>query len=186
MSLLRQWLVLVPLVWAGAGVAQQDPPKKDDKAKPPSNEVEIHLSDGSAIKMLILQESIAVETKFGKLTVPIAEVRKIELGIHLPPGVPEKIAAAMKKLNSDVFKERDEAINELVTLGPSAYPTLQAASKSTDPEVSQRVQMALKRIKGKFPANTLRVVVNETYYTWTHYGDTGASALVQAIHWGSW
>jgi hypothetical protein len=164
MSLLRHWLVLVPLVWAGASVAQQDAPRKDEKAKP-SNEVEIRLSDGSAIKMVILQESIAVVTKFGKLNVPISEVRKIELGIHLAEGVPEKIATSIKKLTSDVFKERDEAINDLVTLGPSAYPSLVAAAKSTDPEVSQRVQMALKRIKAKFPADSLRVVVNDRIVT---------------------
>jgi hypothetical protein len=164
MSLLRRCLVLVPLLCAGAGLAQQDPAKKEDKAKP-TNEVEITLGDGSAIRMTILQESIDVVTRFGKLSVPIAEVRRIELGIHLADGVPEKIAAAMKKLNSSVLKDRDEAVNELTALGPAAYPSLQAAAKTTDPELGQRVQLALKRIRAKHPADALRVLVSDRIIT---------------------
>jgi hypothetical protein len=87
----------------------------------------------------------------------MSEVRKVELGVHLAEGVAEKIEDAMKRLNAEAFKDRDSAVNELVALGPSAYPTLHAAAKSTDPEISQRVQMALKRIKAKFPAESLRL-----------------------------
>ena len=67
---------------------------------------------------------VEIVTKFGKLQVPMTEVRKIDLGVHLADGVEEKIQAAMKKLGSENFKEREEAVNQLVALGPGAYPSL--------------------------------------------------------------
>jgi hypothetical protein len=174
MSHLRHWLIVLPLLCVGAGVAQQDPkkekdpPKKDEKiekAKHNPNEVEVRTSEGSTIRMIMLQESVDIVTKFGPLTVPMSEVRKIELGVHIDSEVAKKIETAIKNLNSTVFKERDEAVNELIKLGPSAYPSVVASSKSTDPEISQRAQMALKRIKAKFPADSLRLIVNDRIIT---------------------
>src|SRR2546430_427795 len=159
--MVRPIAVLLLLGWAGAGVAQTTA-KKDAKS---TNEVEVKFGDGSTVRMVILQETVDIVTKFGKLTVPMTEVRKVELGIHLADGVPDKIQTAMKKLSSEIFKERDEAVNQLVEMGPAAYPTLHAASKSKDPEVSQRVQMALKRIKAKYPADSLRLVVHDRIVT---------------------
>src|SRR5438128_372837 len=156
MSCLRSLLLALPLVWAGASVAQngkEEPKKEPAKA---SNDVEVRFADGSSVRMAMLQENVEIVTKFGKLVVPLAEVRKIEIGVHLPEGVPEKIQAAMKKLNSEVFREREEAVNQLVQMGPHAYPTLHAASKSTDPEIAQRVEAAIKKIKAKYKEEALQ------------------------------
>src|SRR5262245_31111315 len=162
MSWYRLGVLVLPLVWTGASLAQTGA-KKD--AKSPTNEVEVKFGDGSAVRMVILQENIDIVTKFGKLSVPMTEVRKIDLGIHLADGVADQIQGLMKKLSSDVFKERDEAVNQLVELGPAAYPTLHAASKSKDPEVNQRVQMALKRVKAKYPPESLRLTVHDRIVT---------------------
>ena len=77
--MLRPIVVLLLLCWAGAGLAQTTP-KKDAK---PTNEVEVKFGDGSTVRMVILQETVDIVTKFGKLTVPMTEVRKVDLGIHL-------------------------------------------------------------------------------------------------------
>jgi hypothetical protein len=168
MSCFRTLLLALPLAWAGASVAQDGKDGKDEPKKEPakaSNEVEVRFADGSSVRMAILQESIDIVTKFGKLSVPMAEVRKIELGVHLPEGTLEKIQAAMKKLNSEVFREREEAVNQLVQLGPHAYPTLHAASKSTDPETAQRVEAAIKKIKAKFKEEALQLRVSDRIVT---------------------
>ena len=156
-------VIALLLLWgAGAG---QEAPKKDVKDPTKPNEVEVKFSDGSTVRVIILQENIEVVTKFGKLLVPMNEVRKIDLGIHMENGTMEKIEAAMKKLSSQVFKDRDEAVKQLIELGPVAYPTLHAASKSKDLEVSKRVEMAVKGIKAKYPADALRLTVHDRVVT---------------------
>lgn len=157
------WLLAMLLfLGTGAGLAQD---KKDVKNAGKPDEVEVKFSDGSTVRVVMLQENIEVVTKFGKLLVPMSEVRKIDLGIHMENGTMEKIEAAMKKLNSQVFKERDEAVKQLIDLGPAAYPTLHAASKSKDLEVSKRVEMAIKGLKAKYPADSLRLTVHDRVVT---------------------
>jgi hypothetical protein len=135
------------------------------KGAPKNNEVEVRFGDGSAVRMVMLQESIDVETKYGKLTVPITEIRRIELGIHLPEGVDKKIEKAIKGLASDVFKERDNAVKELIALGPHAFPAVSFAAKSSDLEVAKRAEAALKGIRQKYKADDLRTTVNDHVQT---------------------
>jgi hypothetical protein len=142
------------LVVLGAAAAPADTPKKG-AYKP--TEVEVRFGDGSKVRMLLLQENVEIVTKYGKLLVPTADIRGIDFGLHLPEGTEEKIDAALKRLGSKSFKERDAALNELVELGPHAYPALKAAAKSSELEVAQRVQVALKQIEGKIPADLLRL-----------------------------
>ena len=96
-------------------------------------------------------------TEFGKLTIPVEQVRRIDFGVHYPDGVEQKVAAALKKLNSPQFKERDAALNELVGLGPYAYPALCRSVKGAGPEVTQRIALAVQRIRAKVPEKFLKV-----------------------------
>lgn len=161
---LRCLIVLLPIVWVGPALGQKGSPPKEDKAKP-SNEVEVKFREGSTLRMLVLQENIEVITKFGKLTVPMSEVRLIDFGVHTIEGVPQKIDSAMMKLSSSTFKEREDGLNELVKLGPAAYPSLHAGSKSPDLEVSRRAEAAIKKIKSKYPADLLRLAVDDRVVT---------------------
>jgi len=136
---------------------------KKDPIKP--GEVEARFGDGSAVRMIMLQESIEIVTKFGKLSVPTAEIRHIDLGIHLPEGVDKKIDAALKRLGSEVFKDRDAAVKELIALGPHAYPALSFAAKSSDIEVVKRAETAIKGIRQKYPADQLRTTINDRIQT---------------------
>src|SRR5262249_51568619 len=117
------------------------------------------------VRMLLLQESIDVVTKFGKLSVPTSQIRGIDLGVHLPEGMEQKIEDCIRRLNSDKFKERDVALNELVEMGARAYPALHQALKTTDLETQQRVLTAIKRIKAKVPENMLRLTSNDRIIT---------------------
>jgi hypothetical protein len=146
-----------------AGGDKKPAPGKQDAGKP--NEVEVRFGDGSNVRMLLLQESIDVETKYGKLNVPTRDIRGIDLGVHLPEGAAEKIEAAIKRLSSPAFKERDQAVNELVEFGSHAYPALMQAAGTSDLEVGQRVQVALKRIRARVPADHLRTNANDRIIT---------------------
>jgi hypothetical protein len=141
------WL-LVAMVGHGA-----DPKKKTVNP----NEVEIRLADGSRVRMLILQASLEIETKYGKLVTPTADLRRIELGIRPPPGLTAKIEDAIKRLGNDSYQEREKAVKELATFGAPAYVPLYQAAKSKDAEVARRANQALEEIRKKVPENKLRV-----------------------------
>src|SRR5439155_4303281 len=79
------------LLWAGGD--KKDSAKKDDKPL----DVDVRFGDGSNVRMVLLQETIDVETKYGKLSVPTRDIRGIDLGVHLPEGAGKKIEAAIKK-----------------------------------------------------------------------------------------
>jgi hypothetical protein len=149
----RYYLVLLSLVVLALPSAQGGGQKKD-AAK--ANEVEVKFADGSTVRMVLVQESIDIVTKFGRLTVPTSSIRGIDFGVHLPEGVDKKIEECIKKLSSEKFKDRDLAVNDLIELGAYAYPSLTAAVKTADLESQQRIQTAIKKIKAKVPDNLLR------------------------------
>jgi hypothetical protein len=158
----RRWVVLVPLVWAGFGLAQ-DTAKKDG---PKPDDVEVRFADGSTVRMNILQENLEIQTKYGKLVVPVNEMRRIEFGIHLSDETVKRTEDALKQLGSEVFQTRENAAKELVALGSSAYPAVVKAAKGpNEPEVTQRLQMILKQMRAKIPAKELRLKHNDTIRT---------------------
>jgi hypothetical protein len=140
------------LLWVGSAVA-------DNKTKDPpnSNEVEIRLTDGSRVRMLILEESLLIATKYGKLTIPSRDLHRVELGIHPPAVVAQKIEEAIKRLGEKSFQERENATSDLVAVGPAAYLALHKAAKTKDPEVAQRARQVLEAIRQRVPEDKLRL-----------------------------
>src|SRR4051794_29364358 len=75
---------------------------------------EVRFGDGSIVRMTLLQETVEVQTKYGKLAIPISDIRRVEFGLHVPPDLHQQITQSIKRLGSDVYKERDGASRELV------------------------------------------------------------------------
>src|SRR6185437_10385980 len=107
--------------------------------------------------MTLLQENLEVNTRYGKLTIPLTEVRRIEFGLHVPGTVDQQIHQSIKQLGSDNFKEREGATRELFQVGHWAYPSLQRASRSTDHEVAHRAATLVRELSTRLPAEVLRV-----------------------------
>jgi hypothetical protein len=80
------------------------------KDVPRPNLAEVRFGDGSLVRMTILQDDLEVMTKYGKLTIPLREIRRIDFGLHLPEGVGQHIDQSIKHLGSETYKERDEAV----------------------------------------------------------------------------
>ena len=143
----------IAAAFLGTGVDASKPSKEEPK--PP--QVEVRFADGSTIRMTVLQESLDIQTRYGRLTVPIHEVRRLELGLHMPDGVHERIEAAIRKLGSTAFREREEATQDLIALGAYSYPAVCAAAKSADLEVAQRAAEVIKKLRERIPAEELRL-----------------------------
>ena len=136
-----------------------------DKKKSDPGEVEMTFANGSVVRMKLFEADIEVITEFGKLSVPVRKIRRIDFGQHLPEGVDKAIDGAVKNLASADFKERQDAVRDLVALGAYAYPTLLKTVRSSDAEVSKNAGDALAKIKAKVPAKDLQVAADDKIVT---------------------
>jgi hypothetical protein len=163
--------VLQPVVEAPAKDKDKDKAKDKEPVAAPKlppidpNLVEVRFADGSAVKMTMLQSSLEVVTRYGKLAVPCAEIRRIEFGLRYPDGYSKRIDEAVDNLGSTNFKQRDAATKELVTLGEYAIPAVTRATKATDPEVARRAADVLKLLMEKVPPERQKVKTQDTVTT---------------------
>ena len=129
------------------------------------NIAEVRFGDGSIVRMTLLQETIEVQTKYGKLNIPVHEVRKVEFGLHVPPDVHQQITQSIKRLASEVYKDRDVAGKDLVQVGHFAFPSLQKASRSSDTEVSYRAASLIKQISERTSPELLKLREEDVIHT---------------------
>ncbi len=146
---------VVILVPTAGGVGQND----TSASKVPTKiaEVEARLHDGSAIRAIVLQESLEIVTKYGKLTVPTNDIHWIDFGLRVPKELQKKIEANIRRLGDKSHEQREAASKELVGIGARAFPALQRAADSPDPEVARRAREAMKQLRQKIPAQELRI-----------------------------
>lgn len=148
-----------------AGHATAQAPKTPASAEPKAGEAEVVFVNGSNVKLVVLSTTIDVETPYGKLAIPFRDVRSIEFGRHLPDGADERIAAAVKALSGENFRERETAAAELAKLGALALPELQKAAASNEIELAKRAKAILAQIKDRVPPKDLRVAAHDTVVT---------------------
>jgi hypothetical protein len=161
MGLPSKWALGAAIVLVNLAPAQDS----GTKDAPRPNHAEVRFGDGSLVRVTLLQETLDVMTKYGKLSIPFEEIRRIDFGLHLPPGADAKIDASIKQLGSAAFKERDEAVRTLVYYGPMAMPFVQRAVRSPELEVAHRAAHVAKRIAEKHPPELLRLKEEDTIQT---------------------
>jgi hypothetical protein len=157
-----RWAPFVAVVWTGLGVAQTQTGKE---ATQRPCEAEVRFADGSTVRVTLLQPSVDVQTRYGKLTIPVQEIRRIDLGLHLSEATQQRIEAAVKQLGSDAYKERDQAVRQLVALGAQAVPALHQAAKSRDLEAAHRAEAALEQIRARVPEQAQQVRADDLVET---------------------
>src|SRR5262245_47312871 len=90
------WIIAAFLFLPGSVCAE--PTASRPGAAKGSNEMEVRLVDGSRIHMVIVQENLEIVTKYGTLTVPTRDIRKIEFGTRPAEGVRKRITDDIGKL----------------------------------------------------------------------------------------
>jgi hypothetical protein len=145
-----RWAPLAAALTVGLCLAQAPAPapSQADKA---AIEAEARFADGSVVRVHILQPSLEVKTRYGKLTIPVKEIRRIEFGLHLSEAARQRIADAVKELGAGAYRRRELAVRRLAGEGVPALPALLAASKSNDLEVARRAETAAVEIRTKAP-----------------------------------
>jgi LCCL domain len=129
--------------------------KPPGKAGPDPAAVEVRFTDSSTMKMSLREERIEVVTRYGKLLVPVADIRRIDFATRIPDDVVQKIEAAVANLGSPQYKLREAAQADLLALREKAYPALVRATKHKDPEVIRRAEDLLNQIRQAVPEDQL-------------------------------
>ena len=94
---------------AAVSVHGQDTSKKSPATPKSGPPVEIRMADGSSVRMNLTQPIIDIATKYGKLSIPTNEIRKIEFGFRYPDGAEEKITALREQGNTVGFLVHPQA-----------------------------------------------------------------------------
>ena len=140
-------------------------PKKTGTAALDPRAVEAHFVDGSIVKLTLHDDQVVVITTSDKKTIRLADIRKIEFALRVPDDVAKKIAAAIVRLDSDEFEQREGAGDELTAIGLPAWPALLAAATGGNAEVRTRAASILARIKTAVPEGLLEVRDEDVIYT---------------------
>jgi hypothetical protein len=118
--------------------------------------VVLRFHNGSVIQPAALLDSLEMETKLGKLSIPANEIRRIDFGFRLSEEDSKKLEQAIRDLGGARFQARDAATKTLMRMGRLAYPALLEARKSSDLETTKRVEAILKDIRLRVPPERLK------------------------------
>jgi len=66
-----KWALIVPAAWTTLSKTQGQ-----EKDAPKPQPAEVRLNDGSLVRMSILQDTVDIQTKYGKLSIPLKDVRR--------------------------------------------------------------------------------------------------------------
>jgi hypothetical protein len=181
MRLIHAVLITLAVWYLGNAASADD----GSKAPPVRIAVQVRLMDGSIVHATLPSASLTVQTRYGKLSVPFAEIQRIEFGLHVPAEIEKSIATAINDLSAASFKEREEACKAILFHGPYAYPSVLRACKSADLETATRAQSCARKIE----AAHSRLVAKETDAIVTeHFQITGrildAEMKAASVHLG--
>jgi hypothetical protein len=153
-------LIVPALCVAGmvlAAAAQEPSPTPKKKSGDGAETAEVRFADGSTVRMIPTQASVEITTRYGKLNVPIAEIRRIEFGTRYPDGVHAKIETAIANLTEKEAKVRQAAELELRGLRELAYPALKRAAVSSDVDRALQATILVKWMDTNIGAEKLKV-----------------------------
>lgn len=147
------------------GFSGASPVAQTSAARPTPTEVEVRCADDSTLKLKLLDERLEVNTKYGRLDVPAADIRRIEFATRIPADVSERVALLISNLNHPDFELREKAMAELRDLRERSYSALVKAMKHPDAEISRRAEESVRYLQQKVPAGQLEPRENDVITT---------------------
>jgi hypothetical protein len=127
--------------------------------------IEVHFSDGSVMKLSLLDPALEITTRYGKLVVPIADMQKIQVGLRYPEGTQKKIEAAIEQLGDKDYHKREAAGFELLRLRELSYPFVKQATQHAIPEVSSRAEKIIEELERRLPEEFLNLKASDVVET---------------------
>ncbi len=81
-------------------------------------EMRLQLWDGTVITGDVGIDNLHVQTRFGKLEVPVASIVKMSPGLNSLPALRQKIDGLVENLGDRDFKVREQSLEALMSMGP--------------------------------------------------------------------
>ena len=163
MSLFVALALALPFAGSAAPTAKT---AEEAAAKPADcGTVEVHFTDDSRLKVKLRDEKIDFLTPYGRLLIPVADVRRIEFATRVSDETTKKIETALTNLGSNDYKTRETASADLAALGATAYPTLVKAGRHADAEVARRAQELVNKLREDVPAEQLETRPYDVIHT---------------------
>jgi hypothetical protein len=131
----------------------------------PAVQMEARFTDGSILKLRLLDAQLRLKTAYGDLQIPMAEVRKIDFATRISDDLSHQIAVAVGELGHDDYDVREAASKMLAGFGAAAYPALLQAAEHSDLEVVHRAEKLLSSIRETLPAEQYEVRADDVIHT---------------------
>lgn len=128
-------------------------------------EVEAHFADGSTLRVAVHDARIDVQTRYGTVRIPVAEVRRIELATRVEESVAKRIDEHLAKLSSPDFGTREVASSALIEFHDRAIPALLKATKHPNLEVVHRAEQILGKLRETLPADRFEIRKDDVIHT---------------------
>lgn len=103
--------------------------------------------DGTKISGFPEVDQVTVDTPYGQLVVPRADLVRIRFAREKDPELAKRIQAEIERLESEEFEIREEATEKLRQFGADALKHLREAARSEDEEVKSRAETLIKEIE---------------------------------------
>jgi LCCL domain-containing protein len=123
----------------------------DEPAKHPDPTLEARFVDGSRLRMAVVDDVVPIQTLYGRLLIPRADIRGIDFGPRLPEKVLQQMDAAITDLASADLSTRDAAMARLLKMGPSAFPAVARACQSDNRSLTISAKQLREKFMEKFP-----------------------------------
>jgi hypothetical protein len=112
-----------------------------------SRTIRLHLMEGSIVTGRLSTEIVTVETEFGKLEVPVANIVSFTPGLDSHPEERKRIGRLIQQLGSNAAAERDAAQRTLTEMGRAIQTELAKYAQDDDAERRVRVQKILAELE---------------------------------------
>jgi LCCL domain len=147
----------------GSKETAKEPAKESPKKA--AGAVEIRFVDGSTMKLQLRETKIELDTDYGKLQIPVADIQRIEFGLRMPEETRKKVDAAIKDLASSDFRRRQAASTDLLALKENAYSALLVLAEGKDAEAARRAQEILDKLREAMPEENLEIPLHDIVHT---------------------
>jgi hypothetical protein len=155
--MVRFGMCLVVTVLAQAGLCAADDPAQPETGAASSNvnrpaaaaptTIRLHLMEGSVVTGRLTVDAVTVETRFGKLEIPVASIVSFTPGLDSHPEERKKIGRLIQQLGANAAAERDAAQRSLSEMGRTIQSELVRFAQDEDAERRSRVQKILAELE---------------------------------------
>ena len=130
---------MVGLLAAAQAVAQESSnraPPESANDHPDGGSMRFHLMDGSIIAGRLSIPTLEIDTRFGKLSVPVPALMGFTPGMQSHPRLAKKITVLVEELGDDDFNTRETAQKTLLELGFQCREELERRREDDDTEAA--------------------------------------------------